>query len=115
MRLRTIFAVALLASLTACSSLHRVSADEFVRLVSKPAESMFLSGYVGYSRGLQEQSNIRVYLFVSRMGLFGALLGIHSWSTELYWTPLSEFRGDLATQILAGHDPWSDSGQGLSN
>lgn len=80
----------------------------FAALVSKPSESMFASGYVGYMHGAREPK-IRVYLWVSRMGIF------RSWSNELYWTPLSEFSDEVAAQILAGHDPWSDSGQELPN
>lgn len=106
MRVRTFTAVVLLVSLTACSSMQRIPADRFAALASKPSESMFASGYVGYMHGAHE-SKMRVYLWVSRMGLF------RSWSHELYWTPLSEFPGEVVAQILAGQDPWTRTGREL--
>lgn len=110
MRLHAIILVVLLTCLTACSSLHRVSADEFIRLASKPPESLFGSSYIGYSHGAHV-TKVRVYLQVWRMGLFGPLWGDHSGSVDLYWTPLSGFSPEVAAQILAGHDPWSDAGR----
>ncbi|MFT5049197.1 MAG: hypothetical protein ACI8QZ_000587 [Chlamydiales bacterium] len=81
--------------LMGCSSLHRVSADEFIEMAHRDPTTFCHTSYIGYSRHW-----LCVYLVAS-----GAWWSCSS--NGVYWAMLSEFSDDDVAVVLSGGDPFS--------
>lgn len=90
------FTLAITLLLTACSSLTRVSGDEFIVQAKhiNTLESAQNTAYIGASK-------TRVYLEQWRASPFS-----NKGETTVIWAPITELPADIAQKIQAGQNPW---------
>jgi hypothetical protein len=88
--------VAITLLFTACSSLNRVSGDEFIMQAKhiNALESAQSTAYIGASK-------TRAYLEQWRASPFS-----NKGDTAIIWTPIAELPADIAQKIQAGQNPW---------
>lgn len=91
-----IFTLALALLFTACSSLNRVSGDEFIKQAQHihVLESAQSTSYIGASKTSAYLEHWRASPLSSKG------------ETSVIWTPISELPTDVAQKIKAGQNPW---------
>jgi len=89
-------ALSICVTMTACSSLNRVSGEEFIiqaKQINK-LESAKSTAYIGASKK-------NAYLEQWRAGALSS-----KGSTSVIWVPIAELPTDIADKIKAGQNPW---------
>ena len=91
-----LFTLAITLLFTACSSLNRVSGDEFIVQAKhiNALESAQSTAYIGASK-------TRAYLEQWRASPFS-----NKGETTVIWAPIAELPADIAQKIKSGENPW---------